>query len=325
MIKEKPATMIDGVATSQMIDTTAESLDVDNIDITSLVNGSGTINYEHKSDLPSQILGKITFAKKIFEEEDCDNERELYYWSKVKAPFLYIQAELFDADGHYQAAEAAAILRYDQRKREEGEKMPNVLSFSVEGSVLNKEAEGGVKKITHSIARKVTLTVQPANKTCAAEIMPPQDTSKKDDPLAFLKSEPKYIALTSTNKPIMKNLPAAYYRDFGKSEHEEAAEAHKALAGYMKGAVARYHLRKHEEHLNAANTLSKADAAPSTLVNNAALEKENIKKTATKLFEKTKNGEKLAEFISKKHGLSKAEGVAMAKMLAYRIAKRTKA
>src|SRR5690349_16214216 len=97
--------IIDGVAASEAIDSSGEILDVSGCDISDLEEGRGVLNYEHKSENDTgasfaDIIGRIVFAKKILKESDCSNDRERFYWSTVKLPFIYIQCELFDQDGH---------------------------------------------------------------------------------------------------------------------------------------------------------------------------------------------------------------------------------
>jgi len=239
--------MIDGCATNMNVDSTSESLDISGLDISSLLSGTGVINYEHSSKSPSDILGKITYSKKIFSSDDCESERELYWWNKIDSPMLYIQAELFDGVGHRQASELASIMRYDAEQREMGEKVPNVVSFSVEGSVLDKTPDSGVKTITSSIARAVTVTIKPANKSAEAEIMP--KTMKEKDPLEFLnRSEVPYIALTNSFKPILEFLPAEKYVNFTIADHKDAQGAHMVLASKTSGDVSKYHLKKSNDH-----------------------------------------------------------------------------
>ena len=161
-------TYIDGIGTSQAIDTSGEIVDLKGIDTTSLVGAA--FNFEHKSDLPAQIVGKILEAKKIFTKEDCQNERHKYYWNKCKTPFLYVMGRLFD-DRQPSAKEVAAIFQDDMAHPNEQQ----MLGFSVEGARLG-EKKGMV--VPRSIARKITITAVPANKSCVAGIVPDKKASK---------------------------------------------------------------------------------------------------------------------------------------------------
>ncbi len=163
------STYIDGIAASQNIDTSGEVIVIAGLDITSLVGS--VFNWEHKSDQPSQIVGKILKAKKIFSEEDCEDDRQKYYWSKCTAPYLYVMGELFD-DYKDSAKEVAGMFRYDAEHKD---KTPSdTIGFSIEGAKISKEG----MNITRSIARKVTITALPCNKAAIAEMVPAEGSQK---------------------------------------------------------------------------------------------------------------------------------------------------
>lgn len=177
-------TLIHGCAATEHLDSSGERLIIKGIDISSLESGTGTLNWEHKNDDASQTVGKIVKAKKIFSEADCEDSHQLKFWNRFKVPFLYIIGELFDGVGHEKAKDVAAMIRYDSQKRAEGEKVPNVINFSIEGSKLEKVGN----EIVKSIARKTTLTVTPCNKAAIAEEFQPAKKAPKDDSI-FSKSE----------------------------------------------------------------------------------------------------------------------------------------
>jgi hypothetical protein len=195
-------TFIDGIASSQALDTSGEIVDLKGLDISSLVGA--VINYEHKKDLPAQLVGKILEAKKIFGKEDCENPRHLYYWGKINLPFLYIKARLLD-DKKPSAVEVAAMFRDDAEHPEESD----MLGFSVEGSKIEKV--GAV--ITRSIARVVTLANLPANKTCIAEMAPekpskidPNDVSELfKGEMQLFAFEPTYIQILEKKEDLKKD------------------------------------------------------------------------------------------------------------------------
>jgi hypothetical protein len=187
-------TYIDGIGSSQALDTAGEIVELKGLDISSLVASS--FNFEHESKLPSQIVGKILEARKIFSKEDCQNDRHHYYWDKCQLPFLYIMGRLFD-DKKPSSVEVAALFKDDQEHPEE----PDIIGFSVEGSKINKS--GAV--ITHSIARKVTITAMPANKTCIAEMLP--EKKVKVDPSdinELFKGEMELFAFEPTYVELME-------------------------------------------------------------------------------------------------------------------------
>lgn len=166
----KNGTFIHGIAASEHLDSSGERIIIKGVDISSLTK-DGVVNWEHKSDQAAHIIGKILEAKKILKKEDCENEYHKYFWDKVKMPFIYIAAELFDHVGHSAAQDVAAMVRYDKGINKEETKA--LINFSIEGSRLAKDGSN----ITKCIARKVTATILPCNKMAQAEYM---DKTTKD-------------------------------------------------------------------------------------------------------------------------------------------------
>jgi hypothetical protein len=154
--------VIDGVASTPDLDSSGESLDLKGANIDDLIEGKGLFSYEHKGaggddeNYGQEIVGKILTAKKIYVERDCETERHRFFWDRVRGPFLYIIGRLFDGAGHPGAQALAASIR-DAVANEE----PSVLSYSVEGTTLEKE--GHILKST--IIRRVAVTFRPCLKT----------------------------------------------------------------------------------------------------------------------------------------------------------------
>lgn len=204
----KPAgpTYIHGIGSSQAIDTAGEIVDLAGLDCSSLVGGA--FNWEHKSDVPAQIVGKILEYKKIFSEADCDNDNHKYFWDKCKTPFLYVMGRLFD-DKKDSAKECAALFMDDAEHPEE----QPMVGLSIEGSKISKK---GII-VDKSIARKTTITNVPANKTCVAEIVKNPDVKADTDTDSIFKSEPtctielleKYEPLSKKEVPGSK-IPSAH-------------------------------------------------------------------------------------------------------------------
>lgn len=161
------STFCHGVASAQTLDKSGEIVDIRGMDITSL-SRTGILNYEHKSDIPGQVCGKILTAKKIFSKSDCSNEHELYFWDKCRVPLVYIIAELLD-DYCQSGKDAAGILRYDYDKRNGNESA--IFGFSIEGSEIPNSRGTNKAVISRGIARKVTLTSSPCNLLCIAELL----------------------------------------------------------------------------------------------------------------------------------------------------------
>jgi hypothetical protein len=180
-IKSVSCSFLDGVGSSQAIDTAGEIVDLAGIDASSLVGGA--LNWEHKSDVPAQLVGKVLEYKKIFSEKDIENDRHQYYWDKTKTPFLYVMGRLFD-DKKESSKECAAVFMDD---REHPEERP-MLGFSIEGSKVDKK---GII-VTKSIARKITITNTNANKQCVAELVPGPEAKPSSDTNSIFKSEPSH-------------------------------------------------------------------------------------------------------------------------------------
>jgi hypothetical protein len=213
MMKDfKPlGTMIHGIAASEHLDSSGERISIRGLDISSLPV-DGVFNWEHKNDNSFQIVGKILKAKKIFSEEDCEDEHELYFWQKAQAPYVYVMGELFDGMGHKAAAEVAAMVRYDSASRKAGRPGKNVINFSIEGSKLNKEGQ----EIQRSLGRKVTITTAACNKVAVAEELKPGsepnenlDFAKSESGVEIMQKDAKILKLPTLGTSAQKPAPTA--------------------------------------------------------------------------------------------------------------------
>jgi hypothetical protein len=159
--------IIDGIFASETPDSSGEIISIKGCDITDLNNGTGCVNYEHKSgdgpnSTPLDIIGTILDAKKIFKQEDCGNERENMYWNKVKVPFIYGRARLYDGAGHPGAMAAAAIIRDHAANNEK-----ILLRYSIEGSTIERDGQ----YLNKTVARRVAATIKPCNRSCDSGIL----------------------------------------------------------------------------------------------------------------------------------------------------------
>ena len=153
---------IDMCSSSQLRDTQGEMLNVEGADITELQMGRGRLNDNHGKGF-FNCLGKVTAAKKIFKAEDCEDDRQRYYWEKVKSPYIYVKGELFDDEDHPNAKAAAAILRNIHKTD-----CPLKIKASVEGGVISRGITDPAllaRTKIHSIA----LTFVPANQATLVE------------------------------------------------------------------------------------------------------------------------------------------------------------
>ena len=240
--------ILDGVFASEAIDSSGEIVKIDGMDISSMEDGEATANYEHKGKDNSdgrETVGRIIYVHKIFTRDDCEDERQTFYYNKMgNIPYLYGMVRLLDEAGHPGAESLAAQVRdavaHDDKI---------LVRYSVEGTTLKKEDN----VIEACIARKVAMTLGPCNKTCFSGVIldpgapegydkTPQKILKADllrDPLSHKISESEYEA-----NPIISDNP-------------------------LKKLVKNLELIK---SLTAGST----DAAPSTLTGGAALQTEDL-------------------------------------------------
>ena len=239
-IKSISGMIIDGVAASEAIDSSGEILDVKGCDTSDLENGVGVLNYEHRGDdangaSPNDVVGKIVFCKKIFKKDECDDKRQEFYWDKVKLPFIYIKARLYDGAGHPGAIAAAAMIRDHHANNE-----PILARYSIEGSTLKKEGN----RLVRSMARKVALTLKPCNKSAISGLL--------SDP-----NGPNPVSEKQATKSLLQDLADTVKSEFASYEME--------VDPLVK-----------DEPIYKASEAGGYDAAPSTLTQGSALQREDL-------------------------------------------------
>lgn len=159
--------IIDGVFSSEAIDTSGEVVDLKGMDITTMEEGKGFANWEHlgkdSRGYGQEIVGKILYVKKIFKAADCETDRQKKYFKEVReTPYLYGVVRLYDGSGHPGAVALAAQIRDQDAHGEE-----ILVRYSIEGAKLSSKDH----VITESIAKVVALTMRPANRTCHSGIL----------------------------------------------------------------------------------------------------------------------------------------------------------
>lgn len=193
---------IDGIASSEHLDSSGEVLKIDGHDISDLVEGKGVLNFEHNNDSPEDIIGAIIFAKKIKKKSDCEDERQEMFWDACKVPFVYIIAELFDDEEHPGAVATAAMIRFYKNRG-----MKVLAGFSVEGATLDKQDN----VLKRSVGRRVALTLRPCNKSAISDVY--EDPKNK-----------QLVKFMNLNKPISGKayeVPDIIFSDMEKSEHKD--------------------------------------------------------------------------------------------------------
>jgi hypothetical protein len=188
---------IDMCAGSQLRDTQGEMLSVEGADIADLLAGKGRLNDNHGKGFFNSI-GRVSTAKKIFKEEDCDDDRQRYYWNKVKAPYLYVRGFLYDDEDHPNAKAAAAILRNVHKTD-----CPLKLKASVEGGVISRGISDP-SLLARTKIHSVALTFTPANVATLVEPLN-LDKSQSDD-AADMELIKSVIHLAETNIPSFRHI-----------------------------------------------------------------------------------------------------------------------
>jgi|ERR1051325_9830857 hypothetical protein len=188
---------IDACAGSQLRDTQGEMLSVEGADISDLQAGKGRWNDNHGKGFFNSI-GRITHAKKIFKAEDCEDDRQKYYWEKVKAPYVYVKGYLYDDEDHPNAKAAAAILRNIHKAD-----APLRLKASVEGGVISRGI-ADPSLLARTKIHSVALTFTPANN---ATLVEPLSLNKSEyDEAADMELIKSVIHLAETNVPSFRHI-----------------------------------------------------------------------------------------------------------------------
>src|SRR5277367_854959 len=188
---------IDACAGSQLRDTQGEMLSVEGADISELEAGKGRWNDNHGKGFFNSV-GRITNAKKIFKEEDCEDDRQRYYWNKVKAPYVYVKGYLYDDEDHPNAKAAAAILRNVHKTD-----CPLKLKASVEGGVISRGISDP-SLLARTKIHSVALTFTPAN---VATLVEPLNLDKTQyDVNADMELIRSVIHLAETNVPSFRHI-----------------------------------------------------------------------------------------------------------------------
>jgi hypothetical protein len=218
MGKNKPLE-IDMIAGSQLRDTQGEMLDVAGADISDLESGRGRLNDNHGKGYMNSI-GYVTYAKKIFKEEDCVDPRQKYYWEKVKAPFIYVRGKLHDNEDHPNARAASAIIRNIHKSD-----IPLKIKASVEGGVISRGISDQ-SLLARTKIHSVALTFTPANN---ATLVEPLNLDKSDswaEDLTLIKSVEH---LAETNVPSFRHI----VRDASASKILNNIDQIKQLAAHL--------------------------------------------------------------------------------------------
>src|ERR1035437_8160399 len=197
MANKRKSLEIDAIAGSAVRDTQGEMLSVEGADISELEAGRGRWNDNHGVGFFNSI-GRITSAKKILKKEDCDTDRQRYYWDKVKAPYIYTAGYLYDDEDHPNARAAAAILRNIHKSD-----TPLQLKASVEGGVIARGI-ADPSLLARTKIHSVALTFTPANNNTLVE--PTGMTKSQIDEVADMLLIKSVLHLAETNVPSFRHI-----------------------------------------------------------------------------------------------------------------------
>lgn len=225
MAKNK-ALEIDGIFASELRDQQGELLSLEGADISDLNAGLGVFNDNHSSGFYN-VLGKITYAKKLFDRDDCEDDRQRYFWDKIKAPCLYGRGVLFNDEDHPNAKAAAAILRSIHKSD-----CPLKLKASVEGGVVSRGIlDPSILRQTR--VKRVALTFVPANN---ATLIEPVSLDKSYD------AEKDALLIKSVLHLAQEHVPS--FREI-----EKAASTVKIASNIKKLTKGIQELREQEQEL----------------------------------------------------------------------------
>ena len=157
---------LDAPVATNALDSSGEILSIKGLDITDFLEGRAVANWEHSNTSEDGAVGRFIYAKKIFSEADCDNDRQLAFWNQLKHEFLYAVVELFDEEGHPGATAIAAMVRYFLKRKDKIR-----IGMSIEGSTLERDGH----LLNRAVARKAAITLTPCNKECWVEFFGDQD------------------------------------------------------------------------------------------------------------------------------------------------------
>lgn len=247
------------VLSAETPDTTGEVLDVKNADISTLKSGKAPLNTEHinPDDIAKEddkefkgfntIVGRVITAKKIFSEDDCDNQYEAKAWHDLQVPLIFGYLEFWDnPDAHDNAKAAASLVRMAHKNG-----FDHMIGFSVEGQILKREGN----RLAETVIKRVAATAKPANKAARIEGVVHDSASGSDTAVRkAAQDDPNVLYKTINNRQLQ------VVQDYGLSN-------------------ALFKLRK-------ALDAGSATAAPSALVGGAALQGESHLGKLAKLMDR---------------------------------------
>lgn len=265
-LKDSKGMLIAGIFSSQTVDSSGEVVSTEGLDISSMEEGKAVCNYEHLSasdGVGKEVIGTVVYVHKVFTYSDCEDDiQKKFFKENREKPYLFGIVRLFDAAGHKEAGAIAAFVR-DSVKHGD----PLTLQFSIEGSTVTKEGN----LIKESIARRVAATLQAANKNCSSKLIADPNAPDGYDKVDHIGELAKKEAFTNelAKKEVFID---PMYRKIG-SYSSVAPVVLNEQVDTVKRLVKNIAIIK---ALKKAMTAGCGDAAPSSLTQGAALQKEDL-------------------------------------------------
>lgn len=149
------------------------------------------------------LVGAVTYNKKIFSEKDCENPRQLKVWQAVQAPFLYVEGETIPEHPNAQAVDS--VIRFCAANPE----IPLKVGLSIEGLILKRGSDDknnpSYKNLDQSLAEGVAVTIRPAHPK--AVIFPWVDLAKSDTPVKIPENMMKSLMEMPEAQSSFKHRP----------------------------------------------------------------------------------------------------------------------
>lgn len=161
----KKSLIVETVASTSDLDSQGESVDLNGMDISPLIAGTGFLNVDHMPGF-SNMIGHVTAAKKVMKAEDAETPFQQKEWSRLKKPFLSCTFELWSNTEHKEAKAVKAIYDHYSKKNE-----APPLRISIEGKTLERGRGAENHILKRTLVRGLALTVQPSNKHTSSEVI----------------------------------------------------------------------------------------------------------------------------------------------------------
>ena len=145
-----------GIAAAQSKDRDGETLLIDGLNTDNLTY----LNDEHDDSL-GRVIGAVTKHRKIFTEQDCEDDKQRRCWQVAQVPLLYVEGELATDEEHPDAQSAAALIKFTNRMQNS----PLKIGLSIEGGTIERGGEDE-KQLVRTLGLGASLTVKPANPIC---------------------------------------------------------------------------------------------------------------------------------------------------------------